>query len=309
MRPRASRVAQLPERSASLPDCCTIQPQALQRGCSMAESALSRVIALTNKGTELGLRGHHARAAEKFSLAAEEAERGPSAGGPDCLITAALRTDQIDALLGYSTASAAKPTDANDVLRKACFHLLPAVEDVLQRRKAAGTLLPGTCRSDEVAWFKAERRHCRLLQGMSLTEVEEGSTRIAPYVGYTTFMRLAASVAFVLNNIVAFKCALNLSNEELDAHICKAMLYLASALDLMTLPRPELDETWMAGEPEVVRLTKELSPVFTSMADSRRRTELMWRSSFTTRGAVCCAAACCVRVESTTASNRRISIT
>ena len=236
----------------------------------MAESAdcadLSRVIALTNKGTELALKGHHARAAAKLALAAEEAER-VLPGSQDCLITAALRAEQIDTLLSYSTASAAKPADANDVLRKACFHLLPAVVDVLERRKAAGTLLPGTCRSVEVAWFKAERRHCRLQQGMSLTAAEEGSTRSAPYVGYTTFMRIAASLAFVLNNIVAFKYTLNLSDEEMDVHTSKAMLFLASALDMMTLPRPRAYEKWVAGEPEVVRLTGNFSPVFTSMAE------------------------------------------
>jgi hypothetical protein len=56
----------------------------------MSDAAdLSRVLALSHKGFELGHKGHNARAAEKFSRAAAEAEK--ALPDPDCLVTCALR--------------------------------------------------------------------------------------------------------------------------------------------------------------------------------------------------------------------------
>ena len=232
----------------------------------MAEGAdLSRVIALTNKGAELALKSHYARSAEKYALALEEAE-GLLSGSPDCIIAAALRQEQIHSLLNYACASAAKPADANDVLKKACFCLLPAATDVMQRRKAAGTLLPGTCRAVEVAWSRARTRHALVILGKSHADAEVRSAHGAPYVGLETYMRVASSVTLVLGNTEA-QHAGELSNEEFVVYLTTGTLFLASALELMALPRPGY-ETWLSGEPDLVRRMRELSSCFKQTAEA-----------------------------------------
>ena len=230
----------------------------------MAEGAdLSRVIALTNKGAELALKSHYARSAEKYALALEEAE-GLLSGSPDCIIAAALRQEQIHSLLNYACASAAKPADANDVLKKACFCLLPAATDVMQRRKAAGTLRPGTCRAVEVAWSRARTRHALVILGKSHADAEVRSAHGAPYVGLETYMRVASSVVVLICS-PEVQHAGELSNEEMEVHLTTAALFLASALELMMLPRPEF-ETWLPGEPGMVSCMRMLSPHYKQLA-------------------------------------------
>jgi hypothetical protein len=124
----------------------------------MADAAdLSRVIALTHKGNELGMKGHHARAAEKFSRAAEEAEKALLF--PDSLVTCALRHEQLHALLSYAIMlDTVPPADVEKALREACLRLLPPVMAVLERRRAAGTLLAGSCRPEEETFHMAAKQ-------------------------------------------------------------------------------------------------------------------------------------------------------
>jgi hypothetical protein len=129
----------------------------------MSDTAdLSRVLALTYKAYELVRIGHYARAAEKYRLAAEEAEK--ALPDPDCLVTCSLRQEQLHALLRHATSSVARPADA-DALREACLRLLPSAMAVLERRKAAGTLLPGSCRPAEETYSTAVKRHIMELEG------------------------------------------------------------------------------------------------------------------------------------------------
>jgi hypothetical protein len=221
----------------------------------MADTAdLKSVLALEHKGDELRLKGHFARATEKFRLAAEEAEKALLF--PDSLVPCALRVLQLDALLSYITASAAKPADADDALREAYVRLLPSVVAVLERRKAAGTLLPGSCRPVEEAYQMAAVRHNLELQGCTQALAASVAAVLAPYVGVETYIRAAASVAFMLNNMntLTLKRAFVLSDEQKHA----AFLFVASAVDLMTQPR-DLD-SWLAGEPELVRILREMIP-------------------------------------------------
>ena len=233
----------------------------------MAGSAeLSRVTALSTKGYELLFKGHFVRAAEKFACAAEAAECLVP-GTVDCIITAALRRNQVHSLINYAVLPAEKPADANDVLRKAYFDLLPAVMDVMQRRKAAGTLLPGTCRPVEVAWHTATTRHRLLVQGSSKAVVDDQAARRAPYVGLETFMRVAASLGYVLNNdMLRDTTGKQLSGDKAEGRFRKSLLFIAGALDLMTLPRPEY-VAWVAGEPEVVRFMRMLSSTVKTLAE------------------------------------------
>jgi hypothetical protein len=218
---------------------------------------LSRVTALSHKGCDLVLKGHNARAAEKFSRAADEAEK--TLLFPDSLVTCSLRVHQLDALLGHATSSAAKPADANDVLREACLHLLPSVMAVLERRKAAGTLLPGSCRPVEETFQVAVKRHNLEFQGWTRASAAREAAQLAPYMGVGTYIRVSTSVAFMLINMIRLQHAYVLSDEQIDS----ALLFLASALDLMARPRDY--DTWLAGEPELVRLLRGLLPIVECM--------------------------------------------
>ena len=225
----------------------------------MAESVdLSRVIALTNKGMALSMKGREARAAEKFALAAEEAER-VLCGSPDCIVIAALRNMQAEALLSHSNEPTALPADSNNAWRKAC-DLLPTVMEMLQRRKAAGTLLPGACQAVEVAWFTAETRHNLMLHGHSWLLAEAEAAFRAPHAGLETFMRVASAVACVLLRNMERTLELSDKATATDYHGQAPMLFLTSALELMMLPRPQF-ELWIAGEPELVRFMRMLSPL------------------------------------------------
>jgi hypothetical protein len=219
---------------------------------------LSRVTPLAYKGFELALKGHFARAAEKFSRAAEEAER--TLRFPDSLVTCALRFDQLDSLLRHATASAAEPADADDVLHDAFLRLLPSVMAVLDRRKAAGTLLPGSCRPEEEIYQNAAKRYDLELESRTRATAAEYAAVLAPYLGVETYVRAAACVGFMLNNAVVLERRFVVaSSEQVDA----AFLFLASGMDLMMLPRDF--HTWLRGEPLIVREVRALIPAVSDM--------------------------------------------
>jgi hypothetical protein len=137
---------------------------------------LSSVIALSNKGNELVMKGHNARAAEKFRLAADEAEK--ALRFPDCLVTCALRFQQLDSLVSHAMLSVVKPADADDALREALLRLLPSAVAVLERRKAAGTLLPGRCRPVEETYHMAEKLHAMEIQGSTRASFAETAAEL-----------------------------------------------------------------------------------------------------------------------------------
>jgi hypothetical protein len=215
------------------------------------------VIALAHKSYALAMKGHDARAAENFSRAAEEAEH--TLPSPDCLIACALRQEQLDALLRHATTPAEIPADADDALREACLRLLPSVMAVLERRKAAGTLLPGSCRPVEETYHMAVKRHRYKLQGFTQAGVADCVADFAPYMGVETYFRVAASAAFMICKYQTMKRAFGISDEQANA----ACLFIANALDLMMRPRDL--EAWLPGEPELVRLLRGFIPEMSVM--------------------------------------------
>jgi len=210
----------------------------------------SRILALTHKGFELTRKGHDARAAEKYDSAAEEVEK--TLRVPDCLVACALREGQLDALLRHATTPP-QPADTFDALREACLRLLPSVMAVLERRKASGTLLPGSCRPVEEAFMTAKKRH--ELELLAQPSAAEHAALLAPYLGLETYFRVASSVAYVLYYaIVVQELPFVLSDEQKDA----AFLFLSSALDLIALPRDY--SSCLLGEPGLVRVLRMLVP-------------------------------------------------
>jgi hypothetical protein len=121
----------------------------------MSEAALAAVSALDNKAYELENKGHYARALE---LRREAVAAAQALGFADCLITACLQLAQIDTWLRHSAAVGELEAGAQ-MAQHGGVELLRAAAATLQRRKAAGTLLPRACRPTEEAWHAAKFRH------------------------------------------------------------------------------------------------------------------------------------------------------
>ena len=216
-------------------------------------------------------KGHYARAAEKFSRAAEEAQKTLLV--PDCLVTYTLRYEQLNALLSHATAPTVDPADVDDALREACLRLLPSVMAVLERRKAAGTLLPGSCRPVEERFQMAVKRHDLEVEGISQAEAARAAPVLVPYFGVETFIRVAASVAFMLHNTGVFKRAFSLSGEQKQAAY---LFMIVSALDLMTRPRDY--NGWLVGEPDFVRRVRLLIPTMSDIeGPETKKLRAAWR--------------------------------
>ena len=132
---------------------------------------------------------------------------------------------------------------------------------VLERCKAAGTLLPGCCLPVEETFQMAVKRKSLVLQGHTQAEAAADAAVLALYVGVETYARAAASVAYMLNNMdtLMFARAFVLSDEQKNA----AYLFLASAMDVMMRPR-DID-SWVAGEPGIVQQLRILVPKVSGM--------------------------------------------
>ena len=124
-----------------------------------AEVDVSHVCKLTRVARKQAIVNHHARAVELYERALAAAE---ALGQPDCLIVARLRYWCL--IQRYRIAAADAPPGEDDATTAGRLTLLtrrltllmnehlPAVLDTLERRRAAGTLLPGCCRTHEMAW-------------------------------------------------------------------------------------------------------------------------------------------------------------
>jgi hypothetical protein len=142
----------------------------------------------------------------------------------------------------------------------------------LNRRKAAGTLLPGGCRPVEEAYQMAIKRYNFGSAGATQASAAENAAFLAPYLGIATYIIAAKSVAFMLSNAAALRNAYVLSDEQKHA----AYLFLSCALDLMTRPRDY--DRWLSGEPGLVCELRKLIPAVSSMAEpSTKKLCAAWR--------------------------------
>ena len=130
----------------------------------MAAPELLNVVALSTKVVDLALAGHMARSLEysKRAIAAAQA-----LGAEDCLIVAHLQRRHAQML--YNAAVECKTqnggeSQAMELLRSVTSLIIPAAETV-QRRRAAGTLLPGACRDAEMMWYKLKHDHINAICG------------------------------------------------------------------------------------------------------------------------------------------------
>ena len=172
-------------------------------------------------------KGHFARAAEKFGAAAAAAVQELAA--EDCLVVALLRAFQAESLSYHSTAPTLTVAEADETCQTVMSVLLPQCMSTLTRRKAAGTLLPGSCRAAEVTWFRVVMEGRLLRSGASAEVARKGAKAAAPTLGVDAYM-LPAAVA--LSMLFRMKPH-NLLRELQLSHAA----FVASALDVMAQPR------------------------------------------------------------------------
>ena len=187
---------------------------------------LARVVELTCKAFELQEKGHYARASEKGAAAIAAAQE---LAQEDCLVVAQLQLMNRSMLRGYEqtpgvaaeTASAAKEQG---------FELLLAAFATLERRKAAGTLLAGTCRSwPEEEWYGHFLQKRMMLTNVPVYAPEELAL-LVQFVGYDAYMSAAAHAVHVLNA--------GLMSPSFDSlALARYARYVVCAIDLFEQPR------------------------------------------------------------------------
>jgi hypothetical protein len=225
----------------------------------MAAVDVSRVVVLTNQAVTLKRKGHWARAAEKYADAVAAAQ---ALQQPDCLIVACAQASHAHALLGHAETAGVLQARRVELLRTAFLEVLPAAMATLQRRLAAGTLLPSACRLYEVAWCAAEIAHCDALAAnlpnaaavrVASCTAEEISAWAA-YVGHEAYM-LNAGIALQLcaaGTDIPTARMLNLP----EATVRACSVFVESAFDMIIQLR-----TTLAGKLEVVLVRNALKVI------------------------------------------------
>ena len=146
----------------------------------------------------LKFKGRYARAAEKLEAAAAAAAQELAAD--DCLVVAFLRVMHADAI--YCQSLAATGAELVEGLQTIKSVLLPPCMSTLMRRKAAGTLLPGTCRAAEVEWRRAAVERNLSGEGISSEDVRVCSETSSLTLGFEAYMHAAGIASDVLTLVV-----------------------------------------------------------------------------------------------------------
>jgi hypothetical protein len=213
--------------------------QGSEAAAPMATPKLSVVLDLGKEADDLREAGHLARATEyrKRQLAAAQA-----LGAHDCLVVAAAQLDL--AALEHHLALMYVSQHQGELLSQSSQDrfapskaLYFAAVDTLLRRKAAGTLMPGTCRAAEEAWFVRRRT-----DDVEREDDEPAATLAAPFVGYHLLMHAANNVPLMLQT--ADLRASTLTQEQLQ----KCMVLLAEAVDCFLRPRADSLALGMEGK-------------------------------------------------------------
>ena len=182
----------------------------------MAAAGLDALRALDKKANELLKKAHYARAAEKLDAAVLAAK---ALGYADCLITATLEIEAAGIWCSHASAPGVLEADCDAAMENALRYFRRALQ-VLERRKAAGTLQPYKCRPAEEVWSATRARY---------STAEIGNC-LAPFVGYQAFL-LAASFKM---DIYDFTNPDFHSQSELQS-------FVVSAMDLVLEPRENFD--------------------------------------------------------------------
>jgi hypothetical protein len=207
---------------------------------------VSAVVELCNKSADLLHNGHRARSDEYLARALAAAQ---ALCADDCLIVASLQLEQADTLL-YAAANAmmrGTPPTARPFAPMVPPYL--AAVATLQRRRAAGTLLAGTCRAAEEEWHRLTSAHTEDLRGESSTH----AAAVAPLVGYQAFLSAARSASHLL--FQARSGVLPIS----AAQLRECVMLMADAVEVFMLPRIAEAELTLPFEGRIVECLQGLA--------------------------------------------------
>jgi hypothetical protein len=157
----------------------------------MSAVGVAAVTVLDNAAFELCKKGHYTRSLEKCRAAVVAAQ---ALGFTDCLITACMQLDEINALTLHGRAPGV-PADEEPKSKAASIVLLHSVIELLKRRKAAGTLLEGACRPEEVAFNASRHEHHSALyddqRGPGAVPAKKLGSMFQPFIGYEVYLKAA----------------------------------------------------------------------------------------------------------------------
>ena len=156
----------------------------LQHGAARAPpppDQLASFYKLVDKQVVAGQLGRHARSADLSSQAAQTAE---ALFGDDSLVVADLRYGEYGSLTNlFMIASGAE----KKALERRSWALLLSLIDLLQRRLAADTLLPGTIREEELDYEVHSQASAYKAQNIPLPHPDE-LRALASTLGYNTLL-------------------------------------------------------------------------------------------------------------------------
>jgi hypothetical protein len=161
----------------------------------MSAAELARVNALEQQAYALKRKGHYARAAEKLGAAVQAAQ---ALRIPDCLVTAWLQAYQASFWVLRADVPGMADADGSyaALVQRTLDLTLGGAIPTLQRRRAAGTLLPGACQPLEEAWYAARLRNWAQLRFPEDAVLHSAAAhqKEARHLGYEAYMK-AATVA------------------------------------------------------------------------------------------------------------------
>lgn len=190
-------------------------------------AGVAAVTALDNAAFELCKKGHYTRSLEKSRAAVVAAQ---ALGFTDCLIYTCMQLDEINALALHGHAPGV-PADEKRKSQAASLVILHSVIELLKRRKAAGTLLEGACRPEEVAFNTARHEHHTAayddLRGPhAMAANKELGKAFGALIGYEVYLKAACWA-------LRYMPLLSLLHHDLQVLVD----FTCDAMSLMLLPR------------------------------------------------------------------------
>lgn len=194
---------------------------------------LSAVLAHMKKAVEFQVKGHWARMMEYTQRALTAAE---ARAQDDCLIVAALQQGLATEVFKPAKAQVFQHCLSGGSISPPSFApfaqlLFPALS-TFQRRRAAGKLLPGCCRADEVLYARFFNEYTAAADkagGYDDTMLD----RTAQLAGYHWFLETACLVAHVLALLLLFNDTMGLTREQNN----QCMTFVGDAMELIMQPR------------------------------------------------------------------------
>jgi hypothetical protein len=227
----------------------------------MSSRDLSRVVELSFKAFELHEKRHYVRGVAKFAAATAAAQE---LAQEDCLIVVHLQL--MHHLMLHGCAQTPGITaEAAAAAEKQSFELLLSVIATLERRRAAGTLVAGTCRRwPEEEWYGKFIQHRELLHKHPPYPPKRQAL-LAQFVGYDAYLYATAASLGALESQTSAS-----SSEARAREVCGP--FAVRGIDLLEQPRLKIwNDSSLASEDMLANLmqlfSETYSPILAKFGD------------------------------------------